>query len=224
MLQSFKECLWLYDLQIFPEIHFYEFIYWQIGAIILWPEHFVSAFLFSSLPGFPHFSSPSLRVLELNSHFSLHCAQSQWVTGFRCAALSHSGTLQVQPAAPTIDYVSWVSNNEASFLHFWLLFSQTRAGRKFNLSSCGTSSKSPWPQAIVWHFCCCQPCSTASWSVLPFCSSHDPERLKCKPRMILLWLRMLLFNRVMEAGRDQWLMTLMVITGEMLSLHISPPG
>lgn len=58
---------------------------------------------------------PSLAVLKVKSHFSLHWAQLQLATGFRCAALSHSGALRVQPAAPTIDYVSRVLKNQASF-------------------------------------------------------------------------------------------------------------
>lgn len=73
---------------------------------------------FSSPFFFPCFSLgdfPSLGVLKVKSHFSLHWAQLALATGFSCAALSHSGALQVQPAALTIDYVSWVSKNRASF-------------------------------------------------------------------------------------------------------------
>lgn len=70
---------------------------------------------FSSSPIPPWVIFPSIAVLKVKSHFSLHWAQLQLATGFRCAALSHSGALQVQPAAQTIDYVSWVLKNRASF-------------------------------------------------------------------------------------------------------------
>lgn len=125
MRSSIMHLIW--TLNFFPQNTFiFNVASWWIGAIILFPEHLVAVIyqnnlqfsLFFSIFFFPcsslgDFHSLADWKLSLISYY-IELSFS-WVTGFRCAVLSHSGALQIEPAAPTTDYVSWVLKNQASF-------------------------------------------------------------------------------------------------------------